>query len=852
MADFNSSDIEFSDHETSARVGKRAIESIIQQSVSDRIASKKVMKQLKDNGSAPSTTISRSYWHELFKSFAQHTLHIGDRPFATPTGEDIARFIAQLPDHLQSRHDDGKTAWTLIKSAEVSLDRSLSFHFPDFKLSKHEALRIDATIQKLIDDGKVTKDLVREKQWLTCQVMKRMITVIFEDAINNGTKSWDVTLAGCLGLALQAAITSRAGDFRRSSHYQGEQYLKWENIELKATGDRENPRLAMLVTLYFRKGFKRDSSKATKIELRQLPSDEDSAVDVTKLLVAYALRVGAVQETNWVNLIDAVLSRPSRRFIWQKPSTPVFYAYTKSQQLDFDNPAPVDQQNRFLRRGASLMGMLQLPVSHDIRRGSAADAYSLESFGNAENARMSLGHGNSSLGKGITDEYIGRHRADTWSARTAGVAAKPDEPFGIQVADVSYKKRKLATADIDRYCENNGLPKDERGSREKARQALQKMQHAQWAAHQQSLMNASAVRPELHEASERVPLQDITNQHRARAFKINGPAKPVKTKETTSLVHETPSAISVVVENIDPALRVFSSVVGLSQTEDDEIDATTNVVESLAAEYTSVVASGTSDLLPMLTAPIDQFIHSFSTINVFSVATDKLPSGAPAGNSRDAPSKFKFVCFKSGCTNDYDSSLRRDQHMANCRGRSTHLDARPPGDESPEPAPSSSRKRKKAEVDPGFPQHCPDRNDCGVQKDFTTARALKTHRNKYHDESWPENTPCNVPGCQMPPDHYFISRVWFAQHLQNYHMLSAIDARPYIDKILPAGTTLRAARGAAERYTATTCLFADCKSSTKFAKYDHYIQHLRMVHKLKAGQFTAYMPAADVAADDEV
>lgn len=82
MADapFNSSDLDFSGEEDSgARTGRRAIASIVSQSVNDRFASKKTVKTLKDKGNAPSTTIHRQYWLELFKQFAAATLGINDR-----------------------------------------------------------------------------------------------------------------------------------------------------------------------------------------------------------------------------------------------------------------------------------------------------------------------------------------------------------------------------------------------------------------------------------------------------------------------------------------------------------------------------------------------------------------------------------------------------------------------------------------------------------------------------------------------------------------------------------------------------------------------------------------------------
>ena len=81
MADFNSSDIEISDQESDGpRVGRKAIASILEKSVVDRIESKKKVKKLRDVSNAPSTAIHRQYWHELFKQFAQHTLHIDSRP----------------------------------------------------------------------------------------------------------------------------------------------------------------------------------------------------------------------------------------------------------------------------------------------------------------------------------------------------------------------------------------------------------------------------------------------------------------------------------------------------------------------------------------------------------------------------------------------------------------------------------------------------------------------------------------------------------------------------------------------------------------------------------------------------
>lgn len=97
-----------------------------------------------------------------------------------------------------------------------------------------------------------------------------------------------------------------------------------------------------------------------------------------------------------------ILSRPSKRCIWTKPDSPVFYALTRGQHLDFSNSAPIDQQRRFLRHAADLVGMLNTPVSHDLRKGGAADIYAIKSNvvkGDIERVRRSLGHLNLATSK---------------------------------------------------------------------------------------------------------------------------------------------------------------------------------------------------------------------------------------------------------------------------------------------------------------------------------------------------------------------------------------------------------------------------------------------------------------------
>ncbi|KAK7890241.1 hypothetical protein LTR67_008126 [Exophiala xenobiotica] len=235
----------------------------------------------------------------------------------------------------------------------------------------------------------------------------------------------------------------------RSAHYTGVEYLKWEDIELKFGRDssKEDPKFTTLTTLKYRKGNKQN---ALKIELGQLDA-ENNSVDITKLLVVYALCIGAVEEKTWEDLIVVVSQRPSKRFIWKNLHRPVFSALTKGERFDFFKPAGIDQQCRFLRRAAGLIDMMQLPVTHDLRRGAAADISSLKPSTNPEGVLRDLGHTHGVLNKEVTDKYVGRLKGDSWAARLDDSANASDDPFGVQFVPTSFVKRKIATKEIEAY-----------------------------------------------------------------------------------------------------------------------------------------------------------------------------------------------------------------------------------------------------------------------------------------------------------------------------------------------------------------------------------------------------------------
>lgn len=77
----NSSDAPFppSSPDPYANIGKRAVASIIQGAVADRIASKDVLRRLKDNAGGPSEQKARMYWLKLFEAHWQELQRLQGR-----------------------------------------------------------------------------------------------------------------------------------------------------------------------------------------------------------------------------------------------------------------------------------------------------------------------------------------------------------------------------------------------------------------------------------------------------------------------------------------------------------------------------------------------------------------------------------------------------------------------------------------------------------------------------------------------------------------------------------------------------------------------------------------------------
>ncbi|KAF2482728.1 hypothetical protein BDY17DRAFT_165227 [Neohortaea acidophila] len=136
--------------------------------------------------------------------------------------------------------------------------------------------------------------------------------------------------------------------------------MTWDHIKIVATGDpAEDPQLAAVISLVYRKGFKKNAKGTTRVELHQLP-DALNLVDPVKLILVHALRARAVVETNWTDLINTTLRRPNKTVVWTNGSWPLFPAFAKSGTgLDFTKPGSARQQLHTLAIAGDLVGLVQ-------------------------------------------------------------------------------------------------------------------------------------------------------------------------------------------------------------------------------------------------------------------------------------------------------------------------------------------------------------------------------------------------------------------------------------------------------------------------------------------------------------
>ena len=144
----------------------------------------------------------------------------------------------------------------------TTLISALQFKYPSkpkqFEIAAGERMRSNAILVEHTEEGRLFKGRRREREYLVQSLLTQMCESWLRDALDNGTVSWDVTLARALSVVLQSALNFRMGDITRAYLCTGNEYLTWGDICLRIKNDKppsyEN--LVARVDLRFTKGKK--------------------------------------------------------------------------------------------------------------------------------------------------------------------------------------------------------------------------------------------------------------------------------------------------------------------------------------------------------------------------------------------------------------------------------------------------------------------------------------------------------------------------------------------------------------------------------------------------------------------
>ena len=125
---------------------------------------------------------------------------------AGPTGEIIERLLYTMIPLLKPRSGTSIVpSSTTMMLAVNMLAESLVFHYK-VHLTAHDRIRIKTFLDKYLQDGLLTKEPVRTKQWVGAQIVQKVAVAMLDDAVSNGTLDWDVTFNKITSIVLCTAL----------------------------------------------------------------------------------------------------------------------------------------------------------------------------------------------------------------------------------------------------------------------------------------------------------------------------------------------------------------------------------------------------------------------------------------------------------------------------------------------------------------------------------------------------------------------------------------------------------------------------------------------------------------------
>ena len=589
----------------------------------------------------------------------------------------------------------------------------------------------------------------------------------------------------------------------------------------------------------YQKGLKDDPTDNQTFYFEGVNDSAHHIIDPIKWLIIMALRTSAVPQTSYDDLVKAAQDAPNKLLVWTHPARPVLCAYRDSQ-LFLDQTARTGHLLSTLRIACELAGMVQIPATHDLRRGAAADVAHLPVplKGGVSDAGMMLGHTRTATDQNVTRRYVGSVRQDVLNLH---LQSDFDDAEAPKFAPQPFRRQdcRQSLESVSAICVELGMDPANASDRSKAGKVGMARRREEW----------------------------VTKSHTAREL-------------TDDEVNESLDG-----DEADPRVRVIRSVVTEGS---NDLERASTVIDSL----------GPDDEISetKLTKDGDDFIRQFSSRNDYhyEIVGNTMPLGAISGGSRDPPSRWRYACLNAPyCKKTFISRHLRDHHSPACDPYKPAQAFACDDCETTFPDQTTLNTHKKYVHGQWEPKQC-DEEGCGSTEVFITRGAYMQHRQNYHSvwaarecpecpelgvfakrnafvahlqkrhpsllkemmppktakrkrASLPETTAwqptyCRIPQCtQVIVGTIYKTRDSYMQHLRIYHQIKSADAGLYMPA---AGGNERTNVGVLNpgSWEMTYCLHPTCDLMNTYPTRAQYFHHFLLYHKIPAAEMAPYMP----------
>jgi hypothetical protein len=542
-----------------------------------------------------------------------------------------------------------------------------------------------------------------------------------------------------------------------------------------------------------------DPKKNRRVKFDSLTDPEDNAVCPIKWILIHALRNGCVDGISIEDVLQKAFRRKDKTVIWTQPEWPILPSFSNSTNfVDFSKAARYSQVGSTVRFGGLLAGFLAKVAPHDIRRGCFQDMANLSMAPagmSMDRVAETFGHSHKSYEAGVTMKYVGTVSDPTLLQKR--LRSEIDDADILQSADSPYKKAKIEDEDVDKYCQTKNLDPLKKNDRAKARRHLEAQNLQSWLIKEKDAT-----------ISEDTPTGEIKSLPHSQpsAGQPLPPPKAIIEGVDYSLIDPRlldPSEEITVAQENDVLSKVDDGLASALEdmiTGGSEMDGMNQHMH--AAVFTLVDEQSSPDAPWLLNTT--EFLKYFARINV--VRNSKLarfgpssweqeaPKHVAVGNTRDAPTHYKFKCINHafGCTSTSNTLQDSKKHNDLCK--ITSIDAASekanikafPCTRDPDNCTASFDNKA------GLTKHVKDYHDyvpkacpkegCDSTIIFSTIGELKVHQNSVHAAFPP--TSCGFPGCTSTKK--FLRLINLTQHLTRTHQLKTPQDRlPYIPKWSP-------------------------------------------------------------------